>query len=364
MFFGHRNRRQKAFFPTNVMRKPALILMALAAWAFFSVQIQAGDPAEGKVDLQLPTANDSLFSGHPELFFQPTISGRAFSGMYGFVRSTEPEPPKFFNKFHEGIDIQPLSRDANGEPLDIVRASLKGEVVYINLRPDKSNYGRYVVIRHRFPDGDGYTIYGHLASVSASVGQEVKQGDPLGVLGYSGNVESKAFAHVHLEFCFLINRSWPQWFEKYGKTGPTDVNDHGLYNGNNLNGVNPVSLLKAAREGHPLSLSEILAQEEPYFTARIPAKREYFDWQKRFPQTVEGGLMRSPPAGWEVTFSRNGTPLRFKRLATPVKTAVLSGFDFSRSEQDSISNLVKRTGNTAELTPYGKAWISSIMYLP
>lgn len=343
------------------MRGIFLILCGLCLGSF---GIQGQTPAEGRVDLRLPTENDSLFAGHPEAFFQPTISGRPYSGMYGFVRSTQPEPPKLFNKFHEGIDIQPLHRDGNGEPTDPVKAALAGEVVYVNQRADKSNYGRYVVIRHRFPDGDGYSTYGHLASASARIGQKVQAGDVLGVLGYSGNVESKAFAHVHFEFGFLINRSWPQWFERIGKTGPKDVNDHGLYNGNNLNGVDPVPLLKAAREGHPLTLTEILAREEPMFTVRIPARREYYDFQKRFPQLVDGGLDRPPPAAWEITFSRNGTPLRFKRLILPIKNISLVGFDYKRSEQDSVCNFVRRAGNRAELTLYGFAWISSITYLP
>ena len=331
-------------------------------WGNFFLQAQ--DSGAGRINLQLPTGNDNLFQGHPAKFFQPTVSGRPFSGMYGFVRSTLPEPPKLFNKFHEGIDIQPLDRDATGEPTDVVHAAMKGEVVYANLRPEKSNYGIYVVIRHKLPDGDAYSTYGHLASVSARMGQEVQAGEAIGILGYSGNVESKAYAHLHFEFGFLINRSWPQWFERFGKTGPADLNHHGLYNGNNLNGVDPVPLLQATRQGRPLSVTECLNQQQIFFVARIPARKQYFDWQKRFPQTVEGGLSKSPPAGWEVSFSRNGTPLKFKRLLQPVVTAKLVGFDFSRSEQDSVCNFVRRTGNTAELSLYGQAWISSITYLP
>ncbi|NJK92239.1 MAG: M23 family metallopeptidase [Blastochloris sp.] len=127
--------------------------------------------AEGAVHLIFPTANRGLVEGRPEEFYQPTISKRAISGMYGFVRSSEPEPARYFDLFHEGIDIRPLQRDAKGEPLDQVVAMASGQVVYVNKVASKSNYGRYVVLRHGFGKWEMYSTYGHLASVAVSEGR-------------------------------------------------------------------------------------------------------------------------------------------------------------------------------------------------
>ena len=53
------------------------------------------------------------------------------------------ETTVLYTRFHEGIDIRPLQRDADGEPLDIVHSIAAGKVAYANIVPSYSNYGRY-----------------------------------------------------------------------------------------------------------------------------------------------------------------------------------------------------------------------------
>src|SRR5207248_9119098 len=82
------------------------------------------------LDLVLPTDNDALFSGGGRAFYQ--YIERDFKGVkstpweggqYGFVRDPiETSAGVVCTRFHEGIDIRPLRRDARGEPLDEVRA--------------------------------------------------------------------------------------------------------------------------------------------------------------------------------------------------------------------------------------------------
>ena len=89
------------------------------------------------VDLVLPTDNDALFSGGSAAFYQ--FIERDFKGVrstpweggqYGFVRDpTDTAGGVVYTRFHEGIDIRPLHRDAHGEPLDEVRAIADGKVV-------------------------------------------------------------------------------------------------------------------------------------------------------------------------------------------------------------------------------------------
>src|SRR6266702_8321598 len=108
------------------------------------------------VDLVLPTDNDALFSEGGPAFYQ--YIERNYKGLkstpweggqYGFVRDpVETSAGIVYRRFHEGIDIRPLQRDARGEPLDEVRAIAAGKVLYVNLVPAHSNYGKYIIIEH------------------------------------------------------------------------------------------------------------------------------------------------------------------------------------------------------------------------
>ena len=72
--------------------------------------------------------------------------------MFGFVRTSDPEPARIFERFHKGIDIQALRRDAQGEPLDVVRAIADGLVVRVNEDEKISDYGKQVIVRHLWGD--------------------------------------------------------------------------------------------------------------------------------------------------------------------------------------------------------------------
>ena len=56
----------------------------------------------------------------------------------------------FLRGFIEGIDIRSVHRDANGEPLDEVRAIADGQVVHVSLVPGSSSSGKYLLIEHRW----------------------------------------------------------------------------------------------------------------------------------------------------------------------------------------------------------------------
>ena len=93
------------------------------------------------LDLVLPTDNDALFSGDGAAFYQyvernykGVKSTPWEGGQYGFVRDpTDTAGGVVYTRFHEGIDIRSLHRDANGEPLDEVRAIADGRVVHASL---------------------------------------------------------------------------------------------------------------------------------------------------------------------------------------------------------------------------------------
>ena len=108
--------------------------VSLLAFSHFSIMAQTERTV---VDLVLPTDNDALFSGDGPAFYQ--YVERNYSGVkstpweggqYGFVRDpTDTAGGVVYIRFHEGIDIRPLHRDANGDPLDEVCAIADGKVV-------------------------------------------------------------------------------------------------------------------------------------------------------------------------------------------------------------------------------------------
>src|SRR5215510_6625491 len=134
------------------------------------------------LDLVLPTDNDALFLGDGSAFYQ--YVDREYSGVkstpweggqYGFVRDPKSTGGGVvYTRFHEGIDIRSVHRDANGEPLDEVRAIADGQVVHVSLVPGYSNYGKYVVIEHRWDGSNYYSLYGHLSSIAVQPGEKVK----------------------------------------------------------------------------------------------------------------------------------------------------------------------------------------------
>src|SRR5437868_4460246 len=129
------------------------------------------------LNLVLPTDNDALLRGDGAAFYQyieREYHGEKSTpwqgGRYGFVRDPiETSAGVVYTRFHEGVDIKPLQRDANGEPLDDIHAIADGKVVHVNPVAGYSNYGRYVVIEHRFDGCNYYSLYGHLSTISARV---------------------------------------------------------------------------------------------------------------------------------------------------------------------------------------------------
>ncbi|WP_311929729.1 phage tail spike protein [Lactococcus lactis] len=96
-------------------------------------------------------------------------------------------------EFHNAIDL------VNGNPTTPILASGDGQVVQAG-----SNYfdwyGNYTVIKH----ADGlYTGYAHQSRIDVSVGQNVKKGQQIGLMGATGPVTGP---HLHFQF---MDEYWP-----------------------------------------------------------------------------------------------------------------------------------------------------------
>src|SRR3979490_1773993 len=131
-----------------------LFAAAIVLAFFSSISMTVQTARSQALDLVLPTDNDALFSGDGAAFYQYVerdYKGEKSTpwegGQYGFVRDpigrhSVPDSVRF----HEGIDIRPLRRDANGEPLSIVLAGPDRSARECVQPEGYSNYGRYIVI--------------------------------------------------------------------------------------------------------------------------------------------------------------------------------------------------------------------------
>src|SRR5262245_922167 len=262
--------------PSHALGAALHILLAFAG-AFLCAQATA----IGAEVFRLPTANHALFeAGGEGKFFVGTVGKPWTSGTFGCVRSGGWQ-------MHEGRDIRCLKRDRRGQPVDPVMATADGVVAYINTRPSLSNYGNYLVIRHQVDGVEIFSLYAHLKEVRVAlkIGQTVKAGETIATMGRTSNTHegiSKERAHVHFELDCLLNEKFPAW---YKKTFPTQRNDHALWNGQNLVGLDPRLLLLAQQaQGAKFSLVHFVRSQTPL--CRVLVRDAHLSWAKRYPALV------------------------------------------------------------------------------
>jgi peptidoglycan LD-endopeptidase LytH len=288
--------------------------------------------------LQLPTANRALFEpGHEEEFFVGTVGKPWTSGCFGCVRSDGWQ-------MHEGLDIRCLQRDRRGEPADPVKAAADGTVAYVNAKPSLSNYGNYVVLQHRVEGLEIYSLYAHLREAAAGLkaGQSVKAGDTIGIMGHTSNTRaaiSKDRAHVHFELDLLVSDRFAGWFRK---TSPTERNDHGNWNGQNMLGLDPRQVLIAERDqGDQFSLLGFIRSQTQL--CRVLVRRTNFPWLQRYAALVRPNptAEKEGVAGYEIALNFNGVPFELIPRAA--------------SEIDSGKSMAKKARDTYRLLSVNEA---------
>ena len=330
-------------------------VVSLLLLSHFSMMAQT---ERSVLDLVLPTDNDALFSGGGPAFYQ--YIERDFKGVkstpweggqYGFVRDPiETSAGIVYTRFHEGIDIKPLRRDAGGEPLDDVYAIADGKVVHTNLVPGYSNYGKYIVIEHRWDGSSYYSLYGHLSSIEVQPGKSVQRGQRIAVMGHTGTGLQKARAHLHLELNLLLSHRFEGWHDTFSKNDP---NHNGIYNGINLAGLDIARLYLALHKNHSLTIPQFLNDEETFYRVTLP-KSSHFELPKAYPWLLAGNSGKEK-SSWEVSFARSGLPLKIepsdKRVTQPELSYVKkSSIDYSHLTRDEISG----RGETTHFTEYGR----------
>jgi peptidoglycan LD-endopeptidase LytH len=312
---------------------------------------------------RLPTANRAIFDpGGEERFFTGTAGNTYHSGRFGCVRTQG-------RQMHEGLDIQPLQRDRQGEATDPILATANGTVAYINAKPGLSNYGNYIVLRHRLEGIEIYSLYSHLSEIRHGLraGQTVKAGEVIGTMGRTSNTRqsiSKERAHLHFEINLFVNDAFPAW---YKKTYPDQRNDHGQWNGINLLGIDPGQIfLSQKTQGAAFSLLQFLRNQAPL--CRVLVRNTRFPWLQRYPLLVRRNPQadKAGAAAYEVALNYNGVPFELiPRAASEIgpgpKYQLLS-VNEAEQRENPCRNLVTRKSGRWELSPAGIRLLDLLTY--
>jgi len=312
---------------------------------------------------QLPTDNHALFEkGKEEKFFAGTTGQPWTSGTFGCVRSDG-------RQIHEGLDIRCLKRDRHGEPLDPVMATADGTVAYVNTKPSLSNYGKYIVLRHRIDGIEIYSTYAHLSELRPGVksGQSVQAGETIATMGRTANTRegiSKDRAHLHLELNLFINDRFAGW---YRKTFPGQRNDHGAWNGQNLVAVDPRPILiESHAQGEKFNLLRLIQNQTEL--CRVQVRATEFPWLNRYGVLVKANSRTKGErvAGYEIAMNFNA--IAFELIPrTPSEMRgreqfVLLSVNEAEQRKNPCRRLVAQRGGRWELTSHGLNALELLTY--
>jgi murein DD-endopeptidase MepM/ murein hydrolase activator NlpD len=169
--------RSDVLFEKNACQlKPEVVFVPGAVWK--------PEPQDIKTAINTPPANPTIINtgGYPLPYAVPVTSG------YGW----RIHPITGENAFHGGIDL--------GAPMGTpVLATLGGTIAYASAA---GTYGNLVEINH----GNGLTTrYAHLSVITSRVGQQVVQGQQVGLVGSTGRSTGP---HLHFETLVPTDQGW------------------------------------------------------------------------------------------------------------------------------------------------------------
>ncbi len=305
--------------------------MRRAHFAFWFLLLTVSAAAQ-RIEFVWPTPNPAWRQGRGiESYVQATVSGDPESGLFGCVRSGG-------SQFHEGVDLKALGRDRRGEPTDQIFAALDGVVRYINARAVESNYGRYIVLEHPDSKPAVYSLYAHLSRIEAGlrVGTPVKRGAVIGTMGHSagGTPIPRERAHLHFEIGLMVTKNFQAWYSarRFG-----NVNNHGLWNGMNLMGVDPLDFLREWRRGRVDNFQQYFDRMKTVVRVRL-ATNQVPDFIRRYPVLLRRPLPAGFVGGWEIECNATGLPFAW----TPLTPAQVAGLRLNTPQIVSVDAAVVR----------------------
>jgi peptidoglycan LD-endopeptidase LytH len=346
------------------MGKMIFPAVARAVGAAVVLYLGWGVPLFAQSPFQFPTANHTLYESGEELkFFAPTAPDKPWTtGSFGCVRTDG-------RQMHEGLDIRSLQRDRRGEPTDPVMATADGTVVYFSAKPALSNFGKYVVIRHFIEGIEVYSLYAHLSEIQPglAIGQSVKAGQLIATMGRTSNTGEtilKERAHVHFELNLLVNEGFAGW---YHQTFPKQRNDHGIWNGQNLDALDVREILLAERNPtNKFSLLNFIRSQTEL--CRVFVRSTNFHYLKRYPMLVLPNpiAQKEGVAGYEIALNYNGVafalmPRAASEIHGPGRIQLLS-VNEEEEKANPCRHLVVRRGSRWQLTDSGLRELELLIY--
>lgn len=257
------------------------------------------------IDLVWPTPMPMPKRGDSQSeYYQATASGDPASGGFGCVRNNG-------YKYHEGLDIRTLNKSRRGEALDTVSAAMEGVVRHINKLGGESGYGRYVVIEHLKQTPTVYTLYAHLASIASDlqVGKAIQKGQAIGIMGNTagGYRIPRERSHLHFEIGLRLSDDFQAWYswKKFGSP-----NQHGVWNGMNLMGLDAWDLIQSWQGGKVNSISDYISTIPSAVVVRI-ANAGTPDFIRRYPELLANESITGLRGGWEIHFNNTGLPIKW-----------------------------------------------------
>lgn len=298
----------------------------------FCFLLLALSTAAQRLEIVWPTPNPAWSQGRGiESFIQPTVSGDPESGLFGCVRSGG-------SQFHEGLDIKAVSHDRHGEPTDQIFAAMDGVVRYVNPHAGESNYGRYIVLEHPGSAPAVYTLYAHLSRIEAGIlaGATVKHGQVIATMGHStgGSPIPRERSHVHFEIGLMVTQNFSTWYaaKRFGSS-----NDHGLWNGMNLMGIDPLDFLREWRARRVDNFQQYFDRLKSVVRVRI-ATSQAPDFIQRYPSFLRQPMPAGFVGGWEIECNATGIPFAW----TPLTPAQVVGMRPNVPQIVSVDSAVVR----------------------
>ena len=313
------------------------IFYAITLLSFFTLRLThecLGD--KEALYLSWPTPNPAFARGMGyHAFLEKTGPDKKFSsGAYGCVRNNG-------NKFHEGVDLSPISNMASGKASDSIFAAMPGVVAYINHAPSASAYGKYIVVEHFNTQPALYSLYGHLESVNQgiSVGSKVQASQKIGKMGNTASFRIPLDrSHLHFEIGLRLGGRFQSWYDRQGfKT----KNLHGNFNGYNLVGLDPLlfyAAFKRSSKNFPQAYIDSLI---PVAKIRVPSKSppQILSINPCLANNFDKSLNYE---SWTCTFGKYGIPLSFEpSQVTCIKPEILY-YDQNEDQEACRPVLVKR----------------------
>jgi len=142
----------------------------------------------------------------------------------------------------------------------------------------------------------------------------------------------KERAHLHFEIGLMVTRDFQRWYDwkKFGSLNP-----HGLYNGMNLMGVNPLDFFNEFRARRVDNFQEYFARLPAVATVCV-ATHAVPDFVLRYPVLLTKEIPVAGVAGWAIKVTWTGLPVSW----TPLSAGEMIGW---RADEVRLSDVNAET---------------------